>query len=158
MIYHVQAGPLPVPQFTAGPPRSRFRLPPRSRTTQSERDMPSAYAGLVRAAVGLVFGLEPQALLTPKRSRAGVCEARKTAMYLTHIVFGLTHSEVGRVFRRDRTTASHACRVIEDRRDDPDFDAKLQVIEAALGLLPRPPGPARAKEPRLGLGRHHDDR
>ena len=50
-------------------------------------------------------------------------------MYLAHVGCGLTYSEVGRLFGRDRTTASYACRLIEDRRDDPDFDASLDLLE-----------------------------
>ena len=39
-------------------------------------------------------------------------------------------------FFRRCTTAAHACRVIEDRRDDPIFDAKLAAIEAVLARDP----------------------
>lgn len=84
----------------------------------------------------------------PSRCRAPVAQARQIAMYLTHVSFGVTLSEVGRVFGRDRTTASHACHVIEDRREDEVFDACLQRIEAALtGLAPRSPRgePGRAR-------------
>ena len=36
------------------------------------------------------------------------------------------------VFRRDRTTVSHACVNIEDRRDSPLFDLQLDYMEKRL--------------------------
>jgi chromosomal replication initiation ATPase DnaA len=41
-------------------------------------------------------------------------------------------SEIGRCFGRDRTTAAHACRAIEDRRDDPEMEHLLSLLEEAL--------------------------
>ena len=53
-------------------------------------------------------------------------------MYLAHVAYGFTLTEVGRLFSRDRTTAAHACRLIEDKRDDPAFDVSLDSLEIAL--------------------------
>ena len=53
-------------------------------------------------------------------------------MYLAHVTFGLSYAEVGRAFGRDRTTAAHACRLIEDRREDPDLDTALADLEHVL--------------------------
>jgi chromosomal replication initiation ATPase DnaA len=53
-------------------------------------------------------------------------------MYLARVVLGMTLLGAGHLFGRDRTTASHACRLIEDLRDDPGFDALLQAMEAFL--------------------------
>jgi len=36
---------------------------------------------------------------------------------------------------RDRTTAAHACRLIEDRRDDPELDGRLEHLERAVACL-----------------------
>jgi chromosomal replication initiation ATPase DnaA len=61
-----------------------------------------------------------------------VAFARQVAMYLAHVGGGLCLSEVGRLFARDRTTVAHACALVEDRRDDPDFDRCLSFLELAL--------------------------
>lgn len=53
-------------------------------------------------------------------------------MYCAHVTFGWSLTESGSVFGRDRTTAAHACRVVEDRRDDPAIDCLLQSVEAML--------------------------
>ncbi len=58
-------------------------------------------------------------------------------MYLAHVTLGLTYSEVGRAFGRDRTTAAYACQLIEERRDDPAIDAVLGSLENACGALRR---------------------
>jgi chromosomal replication initiation ATPase DnaA len=56
-------------------------------------------------------------------------------MYLAHVSCGLTLTEVGHLFARDRTTVAHACIVVEDRRDEVPFDRALDLLEGAMGLL-----------------------
>jgi chromosomal replication initiation ATPase DnaA len=51
-------------------------------------------------------------------------------MYLAHVACAASLAAVGRAFGRDRTTASHACRRIEDRRDDAAFDALVASLES----------------------------
>jgi hypothetical protein len=43
---------------------------------------------------------------------------------------------VGQAFGRDRTTAGHACAVVEGLRDDKLFDARLEDLEACLRAAP----------------------
>ncbi|MEI2384615.1 helix-turn-helix domain-containing protein [Breoghania sp. JC706] len=86
---------------------------------------------LIQITVAAVFGVAPDALTAPTRSSATVAFARQIAMYVAHVSFGLSLTEVGRRFGRDRTTAGHACRMVEDRRDDPAFDGMLAAIERA---------------------------
>ncbi|MDP2123671.1 MAG: helix-turn-helix domain-containing protein [Parvibaculum sp.] len=110
-----------------GPARRRRRrrraVPPRLGRVE---------ATLTLAVVARAWRLPLQDLKAPTRRRAPVALARQVAMYLTHVIFGVSLSEVGRLFGRDRTTAAHACRTIEDRRDDPDFDRLLDVLAQAL--------------------------
>ena len=61
-----------------------------------------------------------------------VAFARQIAMYLTHVVYRLSLTEVAAAFGRDRTTASHACHVIEDLRDSTPFDRHLARLERIL--------------------------
>jgi chromosomal replication initiation ATPase DnaA len=53
-------------------------------------------------------------------------------MYLAHVAFGLSFTDIGRLFARDRTTVAHACRLIEDLRDDSVMDQAIAFIELAL--------------------------
>jgi chromosomal replication initiation ATPase DnaA len=58
-------------------------------------------------------------------------------MYLAHVALGWSYSEIGRAFGRDRTTAAYACRQVEERREDPAFDAALRALEEVLLRSPR---------------------
>ncbi len=76
-----------------------------------------------------VFEIRATDLRGRGRGPARVAFARQCAMYVAHVTFGRSYSEAGRLFGRDRTTAAHACRIVEDRRDDPDTDAIVRLIE-----------------------------
>ena len=82
--------------------------------------------------VGNAFRVPVQELCAPTRREKKVAFARQVAMYLIHVVFCLSLTEIGELFGRDRTTVAHACEVVEDRRDDPDFDFLLQHLECAI--------------------------
>ena len=74
-------------------------------------------------------------LMRTTRGRAGVALARQIAMYLAHVVGGESLTDIGQHFRRDRTTVAHACRLVEQRRDDPNFDRVLQLLEWVLPVF-----------------------
>lgn len=86
-------------------------------------------------AVTHAFGIDPLAFWSPNRGHPRVALARQVGMYLAHIMFELSLTEVGRLFARDRTTVAHACCVVEDRRDDRTFDRTLDLLESAVRLL-----------------------
>jgi hypothetical protein len=44
-------------------------------------------------------------------------------------------TEVGILFGRDRTTVAHACSLVEDGRDDPELDRRLEHLEHAICSL-----------------------
>jgi chromosomal replication initiation ATPase DnaA len=85
--------------------------------------------GLIRALVAAVFGVSERDLRAASRGSAPVAFARQVAMYLGHVVFGLSLTRVGQGFGRDRTTARHACHLVEDYRDDPAIDRILALLE-----------------------------
>ncbi|MBB4303792.1 chromosomal replication initiation ATPase DnaA [Rhodobium orientis] len=83
--------------------------------------------------MAMAFRMPVEELRARTRRRAPVAFARQVAMYVAHVRLGLSLTEVGRQFGRDRTTAAHACRVIEDQREDPRLDRLLDGIEQAVG-------------------------
>jgi chromosomal replication initiation ATPase DnaA len=89
----------------------------------------------IEHAVGQVFGIAGNDLRRSTRGRANVALARQVAMYLAHVGCGMSLTETGRLFGRDRTTVAHACGVVEDRRDDPLFDRVLDLLEWAVPLI-----------------------
>jgi chromosomal replication initiation ATPase DnaA len=90
---------------------------------------------LVVLATAVAFAVPVGELIATSRRPPYVAFARQSAMYLAHVAFGLTYSEIGQAFGRDRTTAAHACRLIEERRDDPSIDAMLATLESACAAL-----------------------
>jgi chromosomal replication initiation ATPase DnaA len=98
----------------------------------------------IECAVTQVFGIAGDDLRRATRGRAKVALARQVAMYLAHVGCGLSLTETGRLFDRDRTTVAHACGIIEDRRDDPLFDRALDLLEWAVPALATRGEPAAA--------------
>lgn len=110
--------------------RGDARPGPSARTAQRLCD-------LIALATAAAFAVPVAELVSETRRTPYVAFVRQSAMYLAHVTFGLTYAEVGRAFGRDRTTAAHACRLIEERRDDPAVDAVLGSLEKACGTLRR---------------------
>jgi hypothetical protein len=90
---------------------------------------------IVEHCVVSAFGVSREALYAPGRSHAKVALARQVAMYLAHVICGLTLTQVGELFQRDRTTVAHGCGVVEDLRDAPEMDRVLSILETALSSL-----------------------
>ena len=89
-------------------------------------------------AVSRAFMVASTDLWAGTRGRPRVAFARQVAMYLAHVACGLTLTEVGQVFSRDRTTVAYACCRVEDLRDDPAFDRSLELLEGILRSLSPP--------------------
>lgn len=100
---------------------------------------------LAAATASAVMDLALPKLCAPTRSTADVAFARQIAMYLSHTKFGISYSDVGLYFNRDRSTVIHACHLVEDRRDGADFDARLERMEYLID----------AAIPELSVSRHH---
>jgi len=87
---------------------------------------------VIGAVVAAAFTIPIGELRATGRRSASIAFARQTAMYLAHVALGLNYADVGRAFGRDRTTAAYACRIVEDRRTDPQLDARLASLEHLL--------------------------
>lgn len=87
---------------------------------------------IIEQAVLRAFALPISSLRSHNRGRAEIAFARQVAIYVAHVLLGLTLTDAARMFGRDRTTASHACRTVEDRRDNRQIDQKLEAIERSL--------------------------
>jgi chromosomal replication initiation ATPase DnaA len=87
---------------------------------------------MLEQAVSRVFMVASAELWSGTRGRPNVAFARQVGMYLAHVTCGLSLTEVGEVFARDRTTVAHACNRVEDQRDDPAFDRALELLEAIM--------------------------
>ncbi len=125
--------PSDVPGFASLPVRPLWPgpgLPPSARTARG-------LCELSALAAAAAFSVPLHELNAPTRRNARAAFARQGAMYLAHVAFSLSYTEVGRGFGRDRTTVAHACRLVEERRDEPAVDAVLGSLESACADLRR---------------------
>ena len=76
-----------------------------------------------------LFGVSSKDLRSPQRCEKDIARVRQIAMYVCHTTLGISLTEVGRGFSRDRTTVSYAVQVIEDLRDDREFDSIIEQVE-----------------------------
>jgi chromosomal replication initiation ATPase DnaA len=97
------------------------------RTSRGERAM-EICEGLIDIASAL-FNVSSKELRRTGRTSLSVSRVRQIAMYVGHVALGLSMREIGRGFSRDRTTVLYACHLVEDMRDDGDFDRIVSTME-----------------------------
>jgi hypothetical protein len=109
----------------------------RGSRSRFDHELVAAKCRCLETVVATTFRLSLTDLRGTSRGEAQIAFARQVAMYVAHVWFALPLTEVGRRFDRDRTTVAHACRVVEDRRDDPRVDRVVAAIESAADLWHR---------------------
>lgn len=96
--------------------------------------------GVIDIAAAL-FNVSGRELRSPGRSVLAVSRVRQIAMYLAHVTLRLSMRDVGQGFGRDRTTVLYACHLIEDLREEEEFDDIVtrveQVVMVAFGMRMR---------------------
>lgn len=100
------------------------------------RDRDLAVAALITQVVAFSTGVGADEIAAGGRSRSDAARARQIAMYLAHTALSWPLWRVGQAFGRDRTTAGHACGIVEELRDDPLFDDRLEALETCLKAAP----------------------
>lgn len=117
--------------------RDADAVPAARATVAPEEWIAIACDGVIDIAAAL-FGVCGRELRSPGRSALAVSRVRQIAMYVAHVTLRLSMREVGQGFGRDRTTVLHACHLIEDLREDDEFEAIVmrveQVVTAAFGI------------------------
>ena len=87
---------------------------------------------MLAEVVGVALGIDPDRLTRTERGDARTAFARHVAIYLACTRLGLSFTEAGRLFGRDRTTASYACRRVEERRDEAWTDQLVDRLGGAI--------------------------
>lgn len=103
----------------------------RLRQAAEDRTRAELAVSVAAAAVGA-----PQAEVMANGRLYRVVLARQVAMYLLHVGCSLSLSRVSAALGRDRSTIAYAVRCLEQRRDEPAFDAWLQALEDAFVRAP----------------------
>lgn len=86
--------------------------------------------------VALATDVPAEEIAARRRSTLAATRARQITIYLAHVGLAWPIWRVATAFHRDRTTAGHAVRIVEELRDDPDFDGRLNDLEACLRQAP----------------------
>jgi hypothetical protein len=97
---------------------------------------PTAAARLAAGIAGYALDGAREEIIKDERRSAQVAFARQVAAYLSHIAYEWSLSRVASVFGRDRSTMAHACHMIEDRREEPQFDLWINALETMLREAP----------------------
>jgi len=92
-------------------------------------------AHIIASQVAMVFQVPAEVMICPQRGKARQALARQVMMYLLHVCCGQSYTEVGRMIGRDRSTVAHACRLIEDRRENDQIDQALDIMERSIFWL-----------------------
>jgi hypothetical protein len=99
----------------------------------------------VAALVAAARQVDAEALWQANRGVAELALARQLWMYLLCTALGFTQTEVARMAGRDRSTVHHACRLIEDRRDEAGFERQIAALESQLARDASEGGHAQAR-------------
>ena len=99
----------------------------------SINDRPKAQ--LATGIVAYALGFDLNEMMSGARGSRETCTARQVAMYLTYTSFEMSLSRCAYAFDRDRSTVAHACQIIENRRDQLDFDQWVEGLEEVLKQL-----------------------
>ena len=89
----------------------------------------------VRLAAGITaysLGIPAEAILNGDDRAHSTARARQVAMYLSHVVLGMSLARIATAMGRDRSTVAYSCHRIEDFRDSPDVDHWLEDLEKRL--------------------------
>lgn len=84
------------------------------------------------AAVAAEIGVDLADVLSTRRRKGAVAEARQLAAYLAVTGFELSRRQVARLTGVHFTAVCRWCTSIEEDREDPSFDQRLGRIEARL--------------------------
>ncbi|MBN9534378.1 MAG: chromosomal replication initiator DnaA [Alphaproteobacteria bacterium] len=100
-------------------------------TSENRRGAQARFVGLAEAMAAEAFGVNMIEMRTRTR-RHRAPEARQVAIYLAHTVCGISLRALSRFLGRHPSTAIHACRQVEARRDRAEFDRALDRMERQL--------------------------
>ena len=108
-------------------------MPPRPvQTTKRVETLSERVADQAVEVASLALNVPAREIKSSSRSRARAAFARQIAMYLAHVVGQATTVDLAAYFGRDRSTISHACALIEERRDGPLFDRQIEILEIEM--------------------------
>ncbi len=112
-------------------PRSEAETadPTRPFHVEGSRSEPCLMAAMLAAEA---VGVPVDVVIRSRRRDRRCTSARALAMYLAHVGLGLPMTRVAAGFSRHRSTVSHACRKIEERREVAGWDCWVAALEESV--------------------------
>ena len=89
-------------------------------------------AQFVNQMIAAAFEISGERLLHNDRGVVRINRPRQISMYLMNTALSLKFTEIAEFYDKDRTTVSHACKVIEELRDDVEFDDRISEFENTI--------------------------
>ena len=106
----------------------------------SQREVAALCDGVIDLMAAL-FSVSGRQLRSPRREGKSVSRVRQIGMYIAHTTLGLRMVEVASGFGRDKSTVMYACHLVEDLRDEVEFDQIVaraeRVVRVAFNLQAR---------------------
>lgn len=87
----------------------------------------------------LIYGVRPHLLRSSHRHSRAATDARQVAMYIANVALGIDFEDIGEFANRNRDTIRHGVERVEDRREDPGFDALITSMEVLISDLKTEP-------------------
>ncbi|GEO84328.1 MULTISPECIES: helix-turn-helix domain-containing protein [Alphaproteobacteria] len=112
--------------------------------TLVSRSVPSALSDrrlvclVVRQITSELLALTGEPGEVGRARRRACCHVRQISMYVCHVALSMSYGDIAECFCVDRTTVTHACHMVENRRDDPGFDIFVGTVERlaeAVGMV-----------------------
>lgn len=60
---------------------------------------------------------------------------RHVTIYVSNVALGISMRQLAKMFNLNRSTIAYACRTIEERRDNPDYDRFIEATERMVLLF-----------------------
>ena len=79
------------------------------------------------------FGVKKADLLSSNKSQP-ITNCRRFAMYLAREILGLSYPMIGKVFRKNHSTAVHACQKMEEQLKIPEVKKQVDALLEELKL------------------------
>ncbi|MBO6637908.1 MAG: hypothetical protein JJ920_12150 [Roseitalea sp.] len=81
-----------------------------------------------------LFSVSGRQLRSPRRHGRAIARVRQIGMYVAHTTLGMRMADVATGFGRDKSTVMYACHLVEDLRDDIEFNQIVARVEQIVGV------------------------
>lgn len=109
-------------------------LPLRSSLLQKRRQEKAIFlCDALVDVISALSGVDSKELRAVGKGGRDIARLRQITFYVAHVILEVSMRDIAMAFGCDRTTVRHACHLVEDLRDDHEFDQVVTVAERVAG-------------------------